>query len=155
MASVTVTSLFSLHAATAAELTEGDLVTVLNEIYEARVRAHFVGLNLKISTDVLESIKTRYDDDGERLYYVIFEFLKRLDPKPTWRAIVDALKSATVNMAKLAEKIEAKFCSPPKPDTGKGMQYCTNTRHWPHCQAYAMIIDNIANASNKLHHAMM
>jgi len=124
VASVTVTSLFfSLHAACGAtELTEGDLVTVLNEIYEARVRAHFVGLNLKIPTDVLESIKTRYDDDGERLYYVIMEFLKRLDPKPTWRAIVDALKSPTVNMAKLAEKIEAKFCSPPKPDTGRGRQ---------------------------------
>ena len=109
-----------LHAATAAELTEGDLVTILNEIYEARVRAHFVGLNLKVPTDVLESIRTRFDDDGDRLYYVIMEFLKQIDPKPTWRAIVDALKSPTVNMAKLAETIEAKFCSPPKPDTGRG-----------------------------------
>ena len=110
-----------LHAATAAELTEGDHVTVLNEIYGARVRAYFVGLNLKIPTDKLESIRSRYDDDGDRLNYVIVEFLKQIDPKPTWRAIVDALKSPSVNMARLAEKIEAKFCSPPKPDTRRGM----------------------------------
>ena len=110
-----------LHAATAAVLTEGDLVTILNEIYEARVRAYFVGLNLKIPTDVLESIRCQYGDDGERLYYVILEFLKQVYPVPTWRAIVDALKSPTVNMVKLAEKIETKFCFPPKPDTARGM----------------------------------
>ena len=113
----------SLHAASGAtELTEGDLATVLNEIYEARVHAYYVGLNLKVPTDVLESIESQYSDDRRRLHHVIKEFLKRTDPKPTWRAIVDALKSPTVDMAKLAEKVEVKFCLPPKPDNGKGMQ---------------------------------
>ena len=82
-----------------------------------------MGLNLKIPADVLESIESQYSDDRRRLGRIILEFLKRIDPKPTWRAIVDALKSPTVNMAKLAEKIETKFCSLPKPDSGRGMQY--------------------------------
>ena len=80
-----------------------------------------MGLNLKIPADVLESIESQYSDDRRRLGRIILEFLKRIDPKPTWRAIVDALKSPTVNMAKLAERIETKYCSPPKPDTGRGM----------------------------------
>ena len=116
-------------------LTEGDLATVLNEIFEARVHAYYVGLNLKVSTDVLESIESQYSDDRRRLHHVILEFLKRIDPKPTWRAIVDALKSPTVNMAKLAEKIEAKFCSPSKPDTARGMSYWHQLFdiNLPHC----------------------
>ena len=85
------------------------------------MRAYFVGLNLKIPPGVLESITSRYDDDNERLLYVIMEFLRQIDPKPTWRAIIDALKSPLVGMPRLAEEIEAKYCSPPKPDTGKGM----------------------------------
>ena len=81
-----------------------------------------MGLNLKIPTDKLKNIKSLYDN-REQLLYVIMEFLKRVDPKPTWWAIVDALKSPTVGMPKLAEEIEAKLHSPstPKPDTGKGM----------------------------------
>ena len=68
----------------------------------------------------------QYDDKSERLLYIIMKFLRRIDPKPTWTDIVDALKSPLVGMPKLAEEIEAKFCSPPKPgtpepDTGKGM----------------------------------
>ena len=84
-----------------------------------------MGLNLKIPADVLESIESQYSDDRRRLGRIILEFLTRIDPKPTWRAIVDALKSPTVNMAKLAEKIETKYCSPPKPDTERGIQYYT------------------------------
>ena len=115
-----------LHTATATELTEGDLKSVLNEIHEARVRAYFVGLNLKIPTDKLESIKSQYGDNLEQLLYVIMEFLRQTNPKPTWWDIVGALKSPLVGMPELAEEIQAKFCSPskpftPKPDTGKGM----------------------------------
>ena len=114
---------FSLPAASGAtELTEGDLSTVLKEIYEARGHAYYVGLDLKLPTDVLDGIVSRYADDRDRLLHVIKEFLKRIDPKPTWRAIVDALKSPTVNMPQLAEKIEAKFCSSPKPDPETGTQ---------------------------------
>ena len=75
---------------------------------------------MKLPTDVLDGIVSRYADDRDRLLHVIKEFLKRIDPKPTWRAIVDALRSPFVDMPQLAEKIEAKFCSHPKPDTGRG-----------------------------------
>ena len=85
-----------------------------------------MGVNLRIPSDKLDSITSRYDDNLKQLLYVIMEFLKQINPKPTWWAIVGALKSPLVGMPKLAEEIKAKFCSPhkpdtPKPDIGKGM----------------------------------
>ena len=62
-------------------------------------------LNLK-PRDV-EAILNKYQDPKDRLYHIILAFLRQAEPRPTWRVIVDALKSPAVNLTALAERVEA------------------------------------------------
>ena len=52
-------------------------------------------------------IHTHYTDPKDRLYYVLVEFLKQADAKPTWRTIVATLRSPEVNLLQLATRVEA------------------------------------------------
>ena len=90
-----------------------DLAKVFEEIYDARNKSYNVGLCLGLKDDVLDSIhkNPRNNDDGDCLREVIREYLKRVDPDPTWRAIADALKCPTVDEPRLAKQIEAKYCT--------------------------------------------
>ena len=45
----------------------------------------------------MESIQSGYRHPRERLLHIIILFLSQAEPKPTWRVIVDALKSPAVN----------------------------------------------------------
>ena len=72
--------------------------------------AHELGLALKVPRDILNAIKDE-KKPLNRLIRVIGEFLSCDNPKPTWRAIVEALQSPLVRHHKLAKKIEKKFCT--------------------------------------------
>ena len=54
----------------------------------------------------VEAIRDNTSDPQDRLYRVIIAFLRQEDPKPTWRAIVDALRSRPVNLPALARRVE-------------------------------------------------
>ena len=55
----------------------------------------------------LEAISKMYQDPKERLYQIILAFLRQEEPPPTWRAIVNALRSPIVNLTALAKRVEA------------------------------------------------
>ena len=88
-------------------LTPDDAVNVLEEILEAMNQSQFLGLKLNIPDHIVTGIHTQYSDPKKHLYYVLVEFLKQVDPRPTWRAIVDALRSPVVNLPQLAMRVEA------------------------------------------------
>lgn len=92
------------------ELKLDDLSTVLEELYEARTKWYFIGLKLKVPVDTLDSIKTQSDDPNECLLQALKHWLKMVDPKPTWQALVDALRSCLVEEHPLANSIEEKYC---------------------------------------------
>ena len=83
-----------------------DALKVLEEILEAQNASRFLGLKWNIPEYIISGIHSTYTEPKDRLYYVIVEFLKQLDPTPTWRVIADALKSPAVNLPRLAQKIE-------------------------------------------------
>ena len=83
-----------------------DALKVLEEILEAQNASRFLGLKWNIPEYIISGIHSTYNEPKDRLYYVIVEFLKQLDPTPTWRVIADALKSPAVNLPRLAQKIE-------------------------------------------------
>ena len=87
-------------------LTPDDAVNVLEEILEAQNHSRFLGLKLNVPDYIVTGIHTHYTDPKERLYYVLVEFVKQVDPRPTWRAIVDALRSPAVNLPQLAMRVE-------------------------------------------------
>ena len=107
-------------------MTPDDVGEVLDEIIEAQNQSYVIGLKLKLPEYKVESIHSRYTDPCKRLLQVLIEFTKQIEPKPTWRVIVDVLKSPSVNLTHLAREVERKHCpvSPPcvvPPETTVGM----------------------------------
>ena len=96
-------------------LTPDDAVKVLEIIIiEAQNQSQFLGLKLKVPDYIVTSIHTQYTDPKYCLYYVLMEFLKQVKPRPTWRGIIEALRSPLVNLPQLAMKVEAAHFPDPK-----------------------------------------
>ena len=55
----------------------------------------------------VEAIQATYQQPKDRLLHIIIAFLRQTEPRPTWRAIVDALKSPVVGLTDLARRVEA------------------------------------------------
>ena len=60
-----------------------------------------------IKPSEVEAIQAMYHNPKERLCQIILAFLRQAEPPPTWRAIVNALRSKTVNLTALAKRVEA------------------------------------------------
>ena len=88
-------------------LTERDAKDILEELQEAMNRACELGLVLKLLPHEVEAIRKTYPDPQDRLLQVILAFLRQVEPRPTWRVIVDALSSPAVNLTALARRVEA------------------------------------------------
>ena len=87
-------------------LSENDDMEILEELLPAKNQSVFLARKLKIPDHTVDAIHKEHADQKERLYRVIQEFLKRVEPRPTWRVILDALRSRVVNLPRLAEDIE-------------------------------------------------
>ena len=98
-------------------LSTDDVTEVLEEIREVQNKSRYIGLKLKLAHYIVEGIHQTYQQPIDRLYYVLLEFLKQVDPKPTWTAIVKALESPLVNSLSLARKIEKNYHCGPHPST--------------------------------------
>ena len=94
---------------------------VMTEIHESQKHAYYVGLVLGLPSEKLDNIKMSSSDDREQLLLVTKEFLRRIEPRPTWSAIATALRSPLVGMTELAERIEQKYCPPPKQEAETGL----------------------------------
>ena len=91
-------------------LTPDDAADILEEILDAQNKSYFLGLKLKVAQSEVEAIHEMYTDPPERLLHILIAFLKGVEPKPTWRVIVEALRSPAVKLPALAEKVnEAHF----------------------------------------------
>ena len=94
----------------AMELSLGDLATVLKELYEARTKWYYIGLELKVPVGTLDNIEAQSDDPKKCLLDTLKHWLKTVNPKPTWQALVDALRSCVVEENQLANSIEENHC---------------------------------------------
>ena len=84
--------------------------TVLNEIHDARTKWYYIGIELKLDVSTLKAIESKYSDCKDCLREVITKWLKAVQPKPTWRSLVDALRRPVVDESKLAAVLESKYC---------------------------------------------
>ena len=94
-------------------MTPDNAADILEEILDAQNKSYYLGLKLKVAQCEVEAIHKTYTDPLDRLLHIFIAFLKGVKPKPTWRVIVDALRSRAVNLTALAEKVEEAHC----PDT--------------------------------------
>ena len=88
-------------------LTPDDAAGMLDELLEAQNKPRIFGLKLNLPLHIVDSIHSTYSQPCDRLLQVLIEFTKRTDPRPTWRVIVDALRSPAVDLPHLAKKVEA------------------------------------------------
>ena len=72
-----------------------------------RTKWKMIGLGLRLPHSDLEAMSSSPQDCLERS---MSKWLKRVDPPPTWQAIVDVLRSPLVNEHWLANYLEEKFC---------------------------------------------
>ena len=91
-------------------LTSGDLKKVLDSLWEARTKWFHIGIQLDMKTSDLKVIKNDYDEAGLCFTEMLTDWLKRMNPPPTWEALVDALKSRTVGYEQLADTIQKTHC---------------------------------------------
>ena len=120
-------ALFHPHTAPTEDvmLTERDAIDIFEELLEAINKAYVLGLAFELPPHEVDAIKTNYSDPRDCLLQVILTFLRQAEPRPTWKVIVDALRSPAVNLTALAERVEAAHfpdltaTQPPPPATGE------------------------------------
>ena len=88
---------------------------IREELAKAAPRAIELGLQLGLNEDEVDAIKQGEEED--KLLQVIIAFLKRKDPKPTWRVIIEALRSTAVSLPALAMTVEADHRNKPRAST--------------------------------------
>lgn len=101
-----------------------DASNILDEILDANARSFLIGLRLHVPLARVQAIHLQYQDPVDKLLHVIIEFLRQAEPTPTWRIIIEALKSPAVGLSALAKRIEATHF-PTQPET-TGMMLLLN-----------------------------
>jgi len=83
-----------------------DLAAVQRKVFDVRTKWYNLGLELGLQAPTLDSISDQYSRNPTECFcQVLKEWLQRINPLPTWQAMVDALKSPTVAQYQVAEEI--------------------------------------------------
>ena len=80
---------------------------MLDELLPAQNQSYVFGLKLKLPPHDVEAIHCKYLDPKERLLHILLAFTNQVEPRPTWRVIVEALRTPAVNLPALARRVEA------------------------------------------------
>ena len=111
-------------------LCEDAAMDILDEILEAQSKSAVLGCKLNLPMRIVEGIHSHYSKPEDRLYHVIVKFLTQVEPRPTWKAILDALKSPVINLPRLAEKIEMNHSPAPAESAVQGKRTALHIT-WP------------------------
>ena len=86
-------------------LTINDLPQVIRAVLDARDEWYYIGLELKIDAGSLNAIRNdNRHSVQDCLLALLQKWLNNDEPKPTWGALKEALKSPLVNKAQLIAK---------------------------------------------------
>ena len=91
-----------------------DLNDVRKELLDVSSKWYDVGLELRLRTGDLENIECQNQDVRICLRKMLFHWLKKVDPPPTWEGLACALESRTVGEPRLAEQLRTKYCKTPR-----------------------------------------
>ena len=99
-------------------LKEEDVPKVVCEILEVQTKSKTFGRVLGLPKVTVDSIHLQHIDPQECLISVLDEFVKQVEPPPTWRVILEALRNPLISQHRLAQEIESKYCPHPQADDG-------------------------------------
>ena len=86
-----------------------DAIEILQELVDVKDKSEMLGHLLRVPRVLLYSFRQEYSDSQDHLLHVIDEFLKGIDPRPTWRVVINALRHPQLKFYKLVEVIEKKY----------------------------------------------
>jgi hypothetical protein len=86
-------------------LGQTDLRRVQDTIWEARTQWYNLGLGLDIAPDTLDAIELAKVGNPDRCFTAMLTKWLRENPRPTWSALAEALKSRSVGLSQLAEEV--------------------------------------------------
>ena len=93
-------------------LTIKDLNTIIKELWPARSKWKFIGLELCFEITDLQPIEMDKSSVDNCFIEMLTKWLNRGDPPATWSALVAALKVPTIDLQELAKQVESKFLHP-------------------------------------------
>ena len=88
---------------------QDDVPDVVCEVLDVRTKSNLFGRVLKLPAATVESIHQQYSDPQDRLFHIIDEFVKQVQPPPTWRVILEALRNPLIGHHRLAHEVERKY----------------------------------------------
>ena len=97
----------TIDPADAGKLCTMDLRKVQRAAWEARAKWYNIGLELDIDPGTLDVIEGNNKDINDCFRFMLTTWLKTVQPKPTWEALAEALRSPTVGCGHLADHIES------------------------------------------------
>ena len=80
---------------------------MFEELLPAQNKSYELGLKFKLPQHVVEAIHSKDIPADQYLLRILIKFLQQVNPRPTWRVIVEALKAPAVNLPGLAMRVEA------------------------------------------------
>ena len=87
-----------------------DLADVQRKLYAVHAKWYDMGLELGLKVPTLDGIETKQKSDPcQCLREVLKEWLRGIDPLPTWRAVMQALKSPMLGYYQLAAHIQTEL----------------------------------------------
>ena len=97
-----------------------DMRIVIDKVWKIRHKFYNLGMNLGVDAGTLEVANKKGDDDGLNL--IVKTWLRKSDPKPTWRALIKALRKDSVQEEALADEIAEEYCPDEVPSGEAGMK---------------------------------
>ena len=86
------------------------LSIVLEELFPARAKWYFIGIELGIPISTLNSIDKPHSTDKDHLCELFQGWLKGITPCPSLVALIKALRSSIVEEYCLAQKLAQQYC---------------------------------------------
>ena len=118
-----------------------DLKVLQEKLFDVSNKWYDIGLQLLLNADTLDNIEANSGSTQHCLREMLKKWLRKVNPYPTWKAVVDALKSVVVGEQKLAQQLEDEYC---KQD---------NTRSPSSTQPGGYVVHNKGEESIKLCHS--
>ena len=92
---------------------EPTLKVLLNELHPVQASWYYIGLELDIPHTTLNGFRQMYSTPLDLMREMLICWLDTaVNPRPSWEAVVTALRSPLVNMNHVAEQLESKYCAP-------------------------------------------
>ena len=89
-------------------LTLDDLGLLLEELVNVRTQWYPLGLQLKVRTGTLDRIRAQFHDPRDQLLEMLKTWLTTA-VNPSWKALINALRSRSVGAYKLADDLMRKW----------------------------------------------